>query len=164
LAVHTANTYGKDKLPFADRVAWTEAHGAPIRELARLATADGTVDAAVIDDLPAATRSFWAGADKAWQFLAACFEWADCDAPGFGSRLPILLDASASGLQHLSALARDEGGAAATNLSGDGAAGPQDVYQRVAERLQVVVEREAEGGDAEAEHAAIWRGRIDRTV
>src|SRR5262249_55577646 len=108
----------------------------------------------------------WEGADekKRWQFLAACFEWADCDQPGFVSRLPILLDASASGLQHLSALARDEGGAAATNLNDDGEGGPQDIYQRVADRLQVVVAGEAEGGGAVAEHAAVWRGRIERKM
>ncbi len=157
LAVHLANTYGAEKGTFRARVAWVRDHDGAIRDLARLADPAGGPVAARMAALPAATLAFWAGADKPWHVLAACREWIRRDEPGFVSRLPIALDASASGLQHLSALARDRAGAAATNLL-RGAA-PADIYGRVAEVLGPLVARDAAAGDA---RAATWAGLIGR--
>src|SRR3546814_14260161 len=50
------------------------------------------------------------------------------------SRIPVALDGSCSGLQHFSAMLRDEEGGAAVNLLP--AERPQDVYKRVAVRAQ----------------------------
>jgi len=167
LAVHLANTYGAEKGAFAARAAWVGDHDGAIRDLARLLDPVGGSVAARAAALSAADRAFWAGAEEPWQFLAACREWSRRGAPDFVSHLPIALDASASGLQHLSALARDPAGAAATNLlnaapaDGDrhGDAGPADIYRRVADALAPLVARDAARGDA---RAATWAGLVGR--
>ena len=89
----------------------------------------------------------WSNADKPYQFLAFCFEWAQAD---YGrntnaiGHIPVGLDGSCNGLQHFSAMLRDEVGAKATNLT-DGDK-PEDIYGEVAkvttEKLKVL----AEGG------------------
>jgi DNA-directed RNA polymerase len=77
--------------------------------------------------------SFWSGADKPWQFLAFCREWAQFQAHGWGfvSSLPVSLDGSCNGLQHYSAALRDPVGGAAVNLLPSDT--PEDIYQRVAD-------------------------------
>lgn len=120
LAVHGANTYGYDKASYDDRREWVEQNTDAI-----LACAAAPLDGAA--------RSFWSDADKPWQFLAFCFEWAKYKAVGdaFESRLAVALDGSCNGLQNFSAMLRDEIGAAATNLQP--ADKPEDIYQRVAD-------------------------------
>lgn len=128
LAVQGANTYGYDKDTYEGRVAWIRQHEQQIR--------------ATVSD-PLSAREFWGGADKPYQFLAFCFEWHDC---GYGtrpeatSRIPVGLDGSCNGLQHFSAMLRDEVGAHATNLTDNGL--PSDIYQSVAdvtsEKLQAM--------------------------
>ena len=59
--------------------------------------------------------------------------WMDSGKPQgeFISRLPVSVDGTCNGLQHLSMLMRDEVGGKATNLiPGEG---PQDIYQQVAD-------------------------------
>lgn len=119
LAIQGANTYGVDKVDFDDRVRWVQDNEQYIR--------------AVVED-PLDNRDFWAAADKPYQFLAFCFEWSDCD---YGrnlnalSSIPVGLDGSCNGLQHFSAMLRDNVGAKATNLvRGDK---PEDIYQQVAD-------------------------------
>lgn len=81
--------------------------------------------------------TWWAKADKPVQFLAFCFEWArfvECDGdPGMVSSLRVSIDGSCNGLQHFSALFRDEVGGSAVNLVP--AEVPQDIYQRVADSV-----------------------------
>lgn len=119
LAIQGANTYGEDKLSYEDRVAWINSQKDNIKR--------------VVED-PISNREFWGNADKPYQFLAFCFEWVRCD---YGndihaeSKLPVGLDGSCNGLQHFSAILRDEVGAAATNLSP--CAKPEDIYQQVAD-------------------------------
>ena len=120
LAIQGANTYGEDKLSYVDRVAWIKDHEEHIRR--------------TVDD-PINARAWWGSADKPYQFLAFCFEWANCD---YGrdtnaqSSIPVGLDGSCNGLQHFSAMLRDEVGASATNLMQSET--PQDIYQEVADR------------------------------
>lgn len=117
LKVHGANTYGKDKVPFGDRVSWVEQNSDAI--------------CAVADD-PIGTRDFWGNADKPWQFLAFCFEYKRyrLEGPSMRTTLPIGLDGSCNGLQNFSALLRDGVGGAATNLvPGEQ---PRDIYAEVA--------------------------------
>tara|TARA_R110002020_G_scaffold131052_5_gene293056 strand:- start:5339 stop:7741 length:2403 start_codon:yes stop_codon:yes gene_type:complete len=119
LAIQGANTYGEDKLPYSARVAWVRKNEIYIRQ--------------VVSD-PITYRDFWSNADKPYQFLAFCFEWADCDYgsnPNAVSSIPVGLDGSCNGLQHFSAMLRDEVGASATNLSPSET--PQDIYQEVAD-------------------------------
>lgn len=116
LKVHGANKYGADKQDNEDRVAWIDDR----REQWIAAAAD-----------PIEHSEVWAGADKPYQFLAFCFEYAGAmeHGPEFMSRLPVALDGSCNGLQHFSAMLRDSVGGAAVNLTPSDK--PSDIYQAV---------------------------------
>ena len=120
LAVQGANTFGYDKASYDDRRAWVRQN-------------ESAILAAAADPLDSAARSFWSDADKPWQFLAFCFEWAGYCAEGdsFESRIAIALDGSCNGLQNFSAMLRDSVGAQAVNLAASDK--PEDIYQRVAD-------------------------------
>ncbi len=117
LAIQGANTYGEDKCSYGDRVTWIQSNEDYIRR--------------TVND-PIGYRDFWGSADKPYQFLAFCFEWAECD---YGrnteavGRIPVGLDGSCNGLQHFSAMLRDEVGARATNLLNSEV--PADIYGEV---------------------------------
>ena len=80
----------------------------------------------------------WKDADKPLHFLAWCLEWSGCD---FGTEPETLsgwiggIDGTNNGLQHLSAIARDQHGAYITNLTAS--AEKQDAYKKVADRFLV---------------------------
>ncbi len=158
LAIHVANSYGYDKAPFEARRQWVAEHAAEIAALARLVVPDGEPAQARLEQLGDDVKEFWAQADKPWVFLAACVEWVDHEQPGFRSHLPIALDASANGLQHLSALARDPAGAEATNLRERDR--PHDIYQQVADLLAAEIEQAA--AEERDGRAAEWIGKITR--
>ena len=144
--IHGANCYGIDKVPFADRKEWVFDNVENI-----LASARNPLDA----------YEFWVKADSPWKFLAFCFEFLDfMEAPqSFTSRLPIAMDGSCNGLQHLSMLLRDEDGGASVNLVPQDK--PADIYREVADKVIALVEQDAEEGD---EYAKAWRGKIDRNL
>lgn len=144
LAIHVANTFGQGKIGFDERVAWVAANQQQI-----LDSASDPLDGS----------RFWATADKPWAALAACLEWAGYVAEGeaFKSHLPIAIDGSNSGLQHLTALLRDDSAAPHVNLQA--ADRPGDIYAVVAAEAQRIV-------DASDDPAAVpWKGaRITRRV
>lgn len=146
LAVHIANCYGVDKVSFDDRVQWTLDHEEEILDSA-LDPLDG--------------RRFWSEAEDPWQALAACFEWAGYKVQGdeYISHLPISMDGTCNGLQHLSAMLKDPVGGAATNLVP--ADKPADIYSEVAKVAQARVDSAAQEGDEEAQQ---WVGKISRKV
>ena len=119
LCIHLANMYGEDKISLDQRVKWTEDHKDMILECS---------------EAPFENRS-WQHADKPWQFLAACMEYSKVDQHGLGyeSDLPIHIDGSCNGLQHFSALFRDQQGGYATNLTDTDL--PQDIYQIVCDKV-----------------------------
>lgn len=119
LAIHGANCYGYDKAPLEERIAFIEAMNHEISAIAA-------------DPL---SNTSWTRADAPFQFLAFCFEWAEFlrVGPSFGSRLAVAMDASCSGIQHFSAMARDAEGAAAVNLVANET--KADIYQKVCDRL-----------------------------
>ena len=84
------------------------------------------------------TDTFWSTADKPFSFLAWCFEYRDFALtdfdPSFITTLPIHSDCSNSGLQHYSAMMRDEVGGKATNLIPSNK--PNDVYGIVADKVK----------------------------
>jgi len=111
--------------------------------------------------------TLWQQAKEPWLFLRWCFEWAEAldHGDGFPTRLPCYADATASGLQHLALLLRDQRTAEAVNLRApidaldDFFGRPTDVYAIVAERLRASLE--SVGGSRAAE----WlRYGIDRNV
>lgn len=140
LKVSMANLLGKDKLPFAERVAYVDSCRSWIMEVANDPLASENIDR-------------WAKADDGpWQALARCFEladvWSSGDEKGYLSHIPVHLDGSCNGLQHYAALGRDEWGAKAVNLTPSDR--PQDVYTIVLGIVKEKVAKDAEGDDDRA--------------
>jgi len=148
LAIHLANCYWKGKkVSFEERQAWVAEHEEEILAFA----AD-----------PLREHHFWQKADKPWNFLRACVEWKGYreQGPGFVSHLPISMDGSCNGYQHLSAMGLDPIGGAATNLvPGEH---PADVYLSVADRVNLRLEKAAASGGPNADVARQLIGLIDR--
>ena len=144
LASHIAGLFDIDKVPFEERVAWTWAH-------------DEQLMAAALD--PEADDAFWRKSkDNPVQALAACFEWLGFRLNGEAhvSHISVAMDGSCSGLQHYSAMLRDEVGGAAVNLVP--APRPADVYTEVANRAQAL--SDASG----SEYSSAWRGKVCRKI
>ena len=122
LAIHLANCYGIDKVSYAERIQWVTKRNTRWRQIA----AD-----------PLGDRS-WADEDEVsdpWQTLAAVFEWVRFLDEGHGmvSALPIRVDGTCNGIQHLSAMIRDENGGRSVNLLPSNR--PRDIYQEVADLI-----------------------------
>lgn len=129
--VHGANEWGFDKLPMDERVA-------------RVSSPEFIENCLDFADDPI-TFNAWAmgkkngGADKPWQFLNWCFEYAKFiryvraggDPQKFVSYIPCAMDGSCSGIQHYSAMLRDKVGGTAVNLTSSSDEGPQDIYGAV---------------------------------
>lgn len=119
LAFHVATTYGLGKSPMAERQAWVGEN----RDLIYR-----------VSDDPIGNLVDWESADEPWQFLAACIEYTECLRDGRStSGLPIGVDATCSGIQHLSALTRDASAASMTNVLPT--TKPADAYQVVADKV-----------------------------
>ena len=148
LKIHLAGLYGYDKASFSERVVWVEERLDDIRDSAKD---------------PLTGRRWWTGADDPWQCLATCMELTnalDSENPlAFQSFLPIHQDGTCNGLQHYAALGGDMIGAKQVNLvDGDR---PSDVYTHVANRVEAMIEADAEKG---IEEAVICKGRISRKL
>lgn len=143
LACHIAGLFGVDKVPFDDRVSWVEDHSFELCLCAQ-------------DPLE---YQFWTTADKPYQALAAIFEWEGFQLNGIDhvSHLPIAMDGSNNGAQHLSAMGRDA--RATVNLVPSDT--PQDIYMDVAKVVSELVAEMAQDGD---EMALIWDGKITRSI
>ncbi len=135
LAIHGANCYGVDKVSFEKRIAWVREHNHFI-----LSCADDPF-----------TYQWWTEADSPWCFLAFCFEWAAREEEGFVSHIPVALDGSCNGLQHFSAMLRDEVGGAAVNLMKCDE--PRDIYQTVANRVMELLRQHPFASATVPEHA-----------
>lgn len=144
LLIHLANCYGVDKVSFTDRLRWAVDHHDMI-----LACAEDPLDCRE-----------WYRADQPWQFLAACFAYADqAENPSATCRVPVMLDGSCSGIQHYAALLRDEVTGTAVNLvPGDK---PGDLYNEVAVRTE---ERLRENGEVHWLAFGIDRKLVKRSV
>jgi DNA-directed RNA polymerase len=122
LCMHTANVWGNDKVSLDDRVQWVQDN---------------------IDDiLDYAYRPMentkWMEADKPFSFLAACnelrmiSEWTS-EIEYFPSCLPIYIDGSNNGVQHLVAMSLDDEVAPLVNLVPSKI--PGDVYMFIADKV-----------------------------
>ena len=128
LAVHTANCIGEDKLSLGGRAQLIEENMEII-----IGWADDPM-----------TNRGWMAVDKPWSTLACAFEWKAINewvASGarqedYCSRLPIFIDGSNNGVQHLTALALDEESAYLVNLdkTEEGAI-PGDIYMFIADKV-----------------------------
>lgn len=123
LANHGACCYGGglSRKTYDERLAWVRDHDEGIRHLA---------------DAPFQHLEFWGEADKPWGFLAWCLEWVEYRKAGLGfvSHLPVAVDGTCNGFQHLAALTRSSDIAARVNLlPGER---PNDLYQAIADEAK----------------------------
>lgn len=119
LAIAGANAYGQDKISLQDRVNWVQDNDEMIFSIARDPKGDIR----------------WMEASEPFQFLRFCFEWSAFWRTGFGfiSHMVVPVDATCSGLQHYSAMLRDEVGGRSVNLVPS--LPRQDIYQDVADKV-----------------------------
>lgn len=118
--IQGANMWGYDKTNYKDRVQWVIQHISEIKQYAANPTEE----------------TGWTEADKPFQFLAWCIEFSNYirNPDSFTSHIPIQLDGTCNGLQHYSAIFRDEVGGVNVNLTDSEL--PSDIYAKVAERLK----------------------------
>ena len=136
LKIHGANLSGNDKISFKERIAWVESHETDIVNSA---------------EDPLGYRWWYevSKGDYPMEFLAFCFEYKKLltyienygNAKGFVSNLPLAFDGTCSGLQHFSALLRDEVGGQAVNLMPSDTV--QDIYSIVANKVNKLLLKDA---------------------
>ena len=117
LKIHIANTFGLDKAPFSERIAWVDSNKL---KLLKVATD------------PLGFLSDWVYTDSPFEFLAGCYAYQD-HTQGLPVHLPIQLDAVNSGVQMYSGLLLDKSGAKSTCVIGDVRS---DLYGEVADRVE----------------------------
>jgi DNA-directed RNA polymerase len=141
LAFQVATTYGLDKHPMETRIEWVNENH---EFLSYLATD------------PEGTISEWSRVEEPWCFIAAVLEYYQCviTKTKKTSGLPCSVDATCSGLQHLSALALDRVSAEMVNVVPTDK--PSDGYRIVAEKAKEIL--------PEHLHQHITRKTTKRTV
>lgn len=146
LKVAVANSFGFDKERFKDRAAWTDENWKLIQ-----AGLQAPEDNA---------KTF--GSDSPWVMYSAAWCLSQALASGcpetYETGLPIHMDATCSGLQHLSAMLKDPTGGRYVNLIDETFVGPkQDIYSRVATNTIAAVKRDLESDDELIRaYAALW--------
>ena len=120
LAWHTATCVGNDKMSHEGRAQWT-------RDNVEL------IDRIASD--PIGTINEWSEAAEPWSYLASCLEYKACviDGTKKTSGLPVGIDATCSGLQHLASMTRDLTAAREVNCVRGVEDKPSDGYKTVAE-------------------------------
>ena len=136
LKIHLANCWGKgeDKKPFSGREDWVQIFTPLI-----LQSAENPIE-----------TKWWRDADEPWKFLAACYDWKSVTnhGPDTLSYLPIAVDGTCNGFQHISALRRHKQGAELTNL--EPADCPKDLYTDVSNMFMETIQKDAYNGILEA--------------
>ena len=124
LAFQVATTYGLDKAPMDERIEWVNKNH---EFLSHLATD------------PEGTISEWSKVEEPWCFIASVLEYHQCviTKTKKTSGLPVSVDATCSGLQHLSALALDRTAAEMVNVVPTDK--PSDGYRIVAEKAKEIL-------------------------
>ena len=126
LMVHAANVWGEDKLTLDERVHFVE----------------NQLDIWMVWAKNPIEYTGWMGADKPWSFLAVIKELeqiAEAENPEeFESNLPIFVDGSNNGVQHMTALVRDETTAPLVNLVPTEE--PGDVYMAICKKVYAQVQ------------------------
>lgn len=143
LSITGANAYGNDKVSLADRIKWVHDN----EEMILSCASDYRTD------------HRWMRTSEPFQFLRFCFEWKKYKDEGLGflSHMVCPVDATNSGMQHLSAMMRDEVGGRSVNLVPG--LPRQDIYADVA---NVVIRKLKEMNTVEA---ADWVAfGIDRKI
>lgn len=153
LCIAFANAMGQDKISLDERERWTLDHLPEI-----LMTADD----------PESTLDWWAdedSADSPWEALALAQELAGAlrwkreggDLEVYPSHVPVRLDATCSGIQHLSAFMWDPVAARCVNVIPTGRR--EDIYSDVSRVAAERVSLDAANG---VDFAALWVGKVGR--
>jgi len=120
LKVHVATTYGFDKKLNTLRAAWTDEHIQHLRD-----AVENHIDS-----------EFFQDADSPWCFYVAAKDLLAALDSGnpeeYESNVPVAMDATCSGMQHLSAALRDTVGGMFTNLLHNNGDEKEDIYAGVA--------------------------------
>lgn len=121
LAFACATSYGLDKASMQDRVDWTRNNLEMIQAIA----AD-----------PIGSIPLWEAAEEPWTFCASAIEYEACciSKTKTTSGLPVGVDATASGIQHLSGLTLDQAAAEMVNVTPTPK--PSDGYLAVSEKAK----------------------------
>lgn len=121
LGFQVATTWGLDKAPMEERLTWAKEN----HDLISMIASD-----------PKGTIATWSGAEEPWCFLASAIEYYHCviTKTKQTSGLPVSVDATCSGLQHLSALALDRTAAEMVNVVPTPR--PSDGYAIVAQKAK----------------------------
>jgi DNA-directed RNA polymerase len=135
LAVAFANAMGHDKLPLDERFRWTVDN----RDCVMATAGD-----------PFSMTEWWGaeGVDSPWEALALAFELDSAWAHGgndYLSHVPVRLDATCSGIQHLAALMRDRSSGQSVNLIPTGKR--EDIYGDVSAAAKTIVSKDAAAGN-----------------
>jgi DNA-directed RNA polymerase len=149
LKIHVANCFGhgEERKSYEERIAWVDDHH---------------------EEIVAAGSEPWGsdwwikqfGDDKwaeRWLFLAACHEYASycLHGQGFKSHAIIYLDGTCNGMQHLSAIGRDELAGYLVNLSSK--ATREDIYQKVWSLTEAALGTLAHKSGKDGVCARAWR-------
>ena len=118
----------RDKPTLEERYEWIAAHSEQIVRCAKAPLHETWWRGGEVANDPAVSKPF--------TFLAFCFAWADFQQHGeqVGCSLPVHVDGTCNGLQHIAALMRDEALARATNVLPDNV--PRDIYSEVAQEVR----------------------------
>ena len=151
LKVQGCNLYGNDKISLKERCEWIDKNEKEI----------------LASSAEPFLSSFWEGADEPLQFLAFCDAYRDAllyrknhgTLVGYKCPIPIAYDGTCSGLQHYSAMLRDEIGGNAVNLVDHER--PADIYQNVADKVKMLVEIDSMCG---TENYTKYYEETDRTI
>ena len=128
LNVQAANTWGFDKAPLNERDLWSLAQTEQFRLWAE----------------EPLEHDGWMEADKPLQFLATCMALTFDD---IAARLPVQLDGSLNGLQHMAALAKCRRAGKLVNLLPSSADDfPEDGYTEVADAVHIRVLEDVKRG------------------
>ena len=146
LKIEAANHYGIDKVALTKRLEWTEEMLDTLLDTARS---------------PMVTVEFWSKADSPFQFLAACMEllaaYESTDPEAYESSYIVYFDGKCSGVQHWSALTRNEDtGSLVGLLPSEPTDNPPDIYTQILLSLIEVLK------GTDEEHIDYWLGLLDQ--
>ena len=134
LMLQLANTYGKDKLSYDERMDWVQENAQLLYDCA-------------FDYKDKNSFAFWSKASEPFQFLAACHDWmkyqeAKAEGVPYYSGLPIALDCTQSGVQHYAAASKNLDDGLLVNLINNDENKPNDLYKACLAVAEVMIQED----------------------
>jgi len=126
--IHGANLYGEvDKAPYEDRIRWVEEN-----------------EDKILSSVNFKEETFWQEADEPFEFLAFCFEYKRYkeNPNNFETSIPVAIDGSNNGIQHISTFMQDINAAKKVNVLPTEKV--EDIYKEVAKTFKKLLEEDFE--------------------